>query len=128
MIQKPESDEDPGWDLAYPPTKYSPLLSDLLTFGLVRQTPEGTWVVHPDVARRLSELVSAHPLDVIPLVRFGGACDECRTNAPTRRDGDRYLCQSCRASAPGAPQSFHGTSRSAIIEFHRELTRADFPA
>lgn len=116
MIEERDADEGPGWELIHPPSRHGPLLRDLLTFGLVRQSPEGTWVVHPDVARRLSELVSAHPLDVIPLVRFGGACDECRTNAPTRRDGDRYLCESCLAGAPDTPLNLHGTSRAAIAE------------
>lgn len=89
----------------HPVEKLDPLLRNLLALGLVEETPEGTWVLRDEVARRLGTLaeLSARPSrSSVPVVYFDHRCSTCHRFGATRRFGERYLCDGCGRREGGA--------------------------
>jgi hypothetical protein len=84
----------------HPIERFDPLLRNMLAWRLVEQTPDGVWALSPEVARRLSHLVTVTRRgDSSEVVYFGHACAMCHSSGMTRLREGRYLCDPCHRAA-----------------------------
>lgn len=84
----------------HPIERFDPLLRNMLAWELVDEGPDGTWVLRPEVARRLTRLDQlSRRDDASEIVYFGHACAGCHASGMTRLRAGRYLCDDCRRAA-----------------------------
>ncbi|MGH8982004.1 MAG: hypothetical protein ACRDWE_13475 [Acidimicrobiales bacterium] len=84
----------------HPVEKFDPLFRNLLSWRLVEPSPDGGWVLHPEVEERLTQLSHVRRgSDASEVVYFGHACVVCRACGLTRLRDGQYICDSCRRAA-----------------------------
>jgi hypothetical protein len=92
----------------YPIQTFDPLLRDLVGWGLVeRQDEEGAerWQLVPDAQRRLDELLSPTQISSVGAdVYLNRLCGRCHQRGLTRLREESYLCDTCLAERPEAPE------------------------
>jgi len=77
---------------AWPAERFAPMLHDLVQWGLVQRSEEGSWVLRDDVQNCLD----AYPQPQAEAqVYVGSRCQECGTSAITWASDGRHLCASC---------------------------------
>jgi hypothetical protein len=97
-----------------------PLLHELVTWDLVRQGDDGSFVLRDDVQERLAILASDRPARSAQ-VYIGRKCERCARVTLTRMvDGSR-VCASCSrtALADPAPDGAPATLKGSRGFFHR---------
>lgn len=108
----------------HPIERFDPLLRNMLAWQLVEETPEGTWALRPEVARRLNHLVKvSRRNDASEVVYFGHVCAACHMSGMTRLRDGQYLCDACRRAADLAavatPLPAPEERKAKRISFHR---------
>ncbi len=84
----------------HPMDRFDPLLRNMLSWDLVVETEDGSWILRPEVVERLGHLARyTRPNEPSEVVYFGHICAGCRSNGLTRLRDGVYLCDECRRAA-----------------------------
>jgi ribosomal protein L37AE/L43A len=72
----------------------APLIHEILAWELVYRDASGTFVLHDDVQRRLSEVTALRPQSIAQ-VYVGRQCERCGVVGVTRLIDGARICASC---------------------------------